>query len=114
MNHNDFNKLYPRRTGLLTPRNMEKAGYAGLTVLTILTVLPIIAVVIYILVQGAPAISPSFIFDMPRDGMRAGGIWPAIVGTIYLTVGTAIFSVPLGIGAGLAAAIGLGVGMGGE
>ena len=103
MNHNDFNKLYPRRTGLLTPRNMEKAGYAGLTVLTILTVLPIIAVVIYILVQGAPAISPSFIFDMPRDGMRAGGIWPAIVGTIYLTVGTAIFSVPLGIGADLPA-----------
>ncbi len=101
MNHNDFNKLYPRRTGLLTPRNMEKAGYAGLTVLTILTVLPIIAVVIYILVQGAPAISPSFIFDMPRDGMRAGGIWPAIVGTIYLTVGTAIFSVPLGIGAAI-------------
>ncbi|HHY88811.1 MAG TPA: phosphate ABC transporter permease PstA [Chloroflexi bacterium] len=80
---------------------MEKAGYAGLTVLTILTVLPIIAVVIYILVQGAPAISPSFIFDMPRDGMRAGGIWPAIVGTIYLTVGTAIFSVPLGIGAAI-------------
>ena len=101
MNHNDFNKLYPRRTGLLTPRNMEKAGYAGLTVLTILTVLPIIAVVIYILVQGAPAISPSFIFDMPRDGMRAGGIWPAIVGTTYLTVGTAIFSVPLGIGAAI-------------
>jgi len=101
MNHNDFNKLYPRRTGLLTPRNMEKAGYAGLTVLTILTVLPIIAVVIYILVQGAPAISPSFIFDMPRNGMRAGGIWPAIVGTIYLTVGTAIFSVPLGIGAAI-------------
>jgi len=38
---------------------------------------------------------------MPSDGMRAGGIWPAIVGTFYLTIGTAIFSVPLGIAAAI-------------
>ena len=38
---------------------------------------------------------------MPTDGMRAGGILPAIVGTIYLTIGTAIFSVPLGIAAAI-------------
>jgi phosphate transport system permease protein len=38
---------------------------------------------------------------MPRDGMRAGGILPAIIGTFYLTVGTAIFSVPLGIAAAI-------------
>ena len=36
---------------------------------------------------------------MPRDGMRAGGIWPAIIGTFYLTIGTAVFSVPLGVAA---------------
>jgi phosphate transport system permease protein len=33
--------------------------------------------------------------------MRAGGILPAIVGTLYLTIGTAIFAVPLGIGAAI-------------
>ena len=38
---------------------------------------------------------------MPRDGMRAGGIFPAIVGTLYLTLGTALFSVPLGIAAAI-------------
>ena len=38
---------------------------------------------------------------MPRDGMRAGGILPAIVGTFYLTLGTAVFSVPLGIAAAI-------------
>ena len=37
----------------------------------------------------------------PRDGMRQGGILPAIVGTFYLTLGTAIFSVPLGIAAAI-------------
>ena len=38
---------------------------------------------------------------MPRDGMRAGGILPAIVGTFYLTLGTAVLSVPLGIAAAI-------------
>jgi phosphate transport system permease protein len=38
---------------------------------------------------------------MPSEGMRAGGIWPAIVGTFYLTIGTALFSVPLGIAAAI-------------
>ena len=33
--------------------------------------------------------------------MRAGGILPAIIGTLYLTIGTAIFSVPLGIAAAI-------------
>jgi phosphate transport system permease protein len=72
-----------------------------LTVLTIATVLPIIAVIIYIIYLGAPAISWEFVSGMPSDGMRAGGIWPAIVGTFYLTIGTAIFSVPLGIAAAI-------------
>ncbi|PKN88358.1 MAG: phosphate ABC transporter, permease protein PstA [Chloroflexi bacterium HGW-Chloroflexi-8] len=76
---------------------IEKFGFSVLTILTIATVLPIITVVIYIIYLGAPAISWEFLTAMPVDGMRAGGIWPAIVGTFYLTVGTAIFSVPLGI-----------------
>jgi len=65
------------------------------------TVIPIVAVVIYIVIRGAPAISLEFITGFPRDGMRAGGILPAIIGTFYLTLGTAIFSVPLGIGAAI-------------
>lgn len=78
---------------------LQKLGFSVLTVLSILTVLPIIAVIIYIIYLGAPAISWEFVTAMPQNGMRAGGIWPAIVGTFYLTLGTAIFSVPLGIAA---------------
>lgn len=80
---------------------IQKIGFSVLTILSIATVIPIIAVVIYIIYLGAPAISWEFISAMPRDGMRAGGIWPAIVGTFYLTIGTAIFSVPLGIAAAI-------------
>jgi phosphate transport system permease protein len=79
----------------------ERIGFTAITLMAVLTVIPIVAVVVYIFVQGLPAISLEFLAGFPRDGMRAGGILPAIIGTIYLTVGTAIFSVPLGIAAAI-------------
>lgn len=79
----------------------QRIGYIAITLMAVATVLPIIAVVIYIFIQGLPVISLEFLTGFPRDGMRAGGILPAIVGTLYLTIGTAIFSVPLGIAAAI-------------
>ena len=77
----------------------QRLGFSLLTLIAVFTVIPIVAVIIYILVQGAPAISWEFLTAVPRSGMREGGILPAIIGTFYLTIGTAIFSVPLGIAA---------------
>jgi phosphate transport system permease protein len=68
-----------------------------LAIVTILVVLPIFFVVGYIILKGGSAINWEFLTTAPRDGMRDGGIWPAIVGTFWLTIGTAIFSVPLGV-----------------
>jgi phosphate transport system permease protein len=83
-------------------RNLtERLGFGLITFMAILTVIPIIGIIIYILLQGAPAISLEFLSSFPRDGMRAGGILPAIIGTFYLTIGTAFFSVPLGIAAAI-------------
>ncbi len=79
----------------------QRVGYTAITLMAVLTVLPIVATVIYILAQGLPAISWEFLTGFPRDGMRAGGILPAIIGTLYLTIGTALFSVPLGIAAAI-------------
>lgn len=79
----------------------ERLGFTFITLMAIATVLPIVATVLYILVKGAPAISLEFLTGFPRGGMREGGILPAIIGTIYLTIGTAIFSVPLGIAAAI-------------
>jgi phosphate transport system permease protein len=86
---------------LLSSRQSENLGFVILRLVCILTVLPIIAMVLYILARGMPAISWTFLTAMPSDGMRAGGIFPALVGTFYLTLGTAIFSVPLGIAAAI-------------
>jgi phosphate transport system permease protein len=75
----------------------QRLGFAALILVTILVVLPIVFVVGAIVVQGLPAITPEFLGSAPRAGMREGGIWPAIAGTFWLTIGTAIFSVPLGV-----------------
>ncbi|MBN2548121.1 MAG: phosphate ABC transporter permease PstA [Anaerolineales bacterium] len=85
-----------------TARNaIQRLGFTTLALATLVTVAPIILILGLIIQQGAPAISWDFFSQMPRDGMRQGGIYPAIVGTIYLTLGTAIFSVPLGMGAAI-------------
>ncbi len=78
---------------------VERLGFSLITLVAVLTVLPIVGTILFILAKGAPAISWEFISGFPHDGMRAGGILPAIIGTVYLTLGTALFSVPLGIAA---------------
>jgi phosphate transport system permease protein len=80
---------------------IQEFGFIFLRLITFLTVLPILWLVGYIIYKGAPAINWQFLSAMPTDGMRAGGIMPAIVGTLYLTLGTALFSVPLGVAAGI-------------
>jgi phosphate transport system permease protein len=90
-------KRYLTQKSVISPAMEQRLGFTFLTAISVLTVIPIIAVIIYIIVQGSPAISWTFISAMPSSGMRAGGIFPAIIGTLYLTIGTAIFSVPLGI-----------------
>ena len=80
---------------------IERLGFGLLGLVTLAAVLPVVAIVLYIIYKGAPAISWEFLSAMPRDGMRQGGILPAIIGTFYLTLGTALFSVPLGIAAAI-------------
>ncbi len=80
---------------------VQRLGISMITLVALITIVPIIVVFAYIIGKGAPAFSWEFLSAMPRDGMRAGGILPAIIGTFYLTLGTAIFSVPLGIAAAI-------------
>ena len=75
----------------------EKIASLVLFLITIIIVAPVVLIFVLVLVRGLPALTPEFLSAMPRDGMRAGGIFPAIIGTIYLTLGTALFSIPLGI-----------------
>jgi len=91
-----------RHPGSSASRNLkQKFGFGFLIVTALITVVPIFAIFLYILIKGLPAISWTFLTAFPTDGVKQGGILPAIIGTFYLTIGTAIFSVPLGIGAAI-------------
>ncbi len=80
-------------------RQLSQRIAFGLIILAaIVVILPIFYIVGYIVVEGIGAISWSFLTEMPRDGMKAGGVMPAIVGTLWLTLGTAIVAVPIGVG----------------
>lgn len=80
---------------------VQRLGYSLITLMAVVTVLPIVGTVLFILYQGGSAVSWEFLTGFPHDGMRQGGILPAIIGTLYLTIGTAVFSVPLGIAAAI-------------
>lgn len=79
----------------------ERFAFATLTASATIVVVPILLVVGYILIQGLPALSAGFLIEFPRSGMKEGGIMPAIVGTVLLTLGTGLFAVPLGVGAAI-------------
>lgn len=55
----------------------------------------------YLVYRGLPGIDLAFLTKPPRGGMRLGGIMPAIVGTFYLVLGTALFALPIGVAAGI-------------
>jgi phosphate transport system permease protein len=76
----------------------QRLGFALLGAVALVVVIPIVLVIGIIVVRGASAIDWGFLTEMPRDGMTAGGILPAIVGTLVLTFGTAIVAIPMGVG----------------
>jgi phosphate transport system permease protein len=58
-------------------------------------------ILFFIVKQGVGVISWEFLTAMPTDGMTKGGIWPAIVGTVYLVLGSMLFAFPVGVMAGI-------------
>ena len=79
------------------PYITERIAFTVLFLATVIVVLPVIFVLCFIIQHGYSAISWDFLTQMPRKGMREGGIFPAIVGTLYLVLGTLIFALPLGV-----------------
>lgn len=57
----------------------------------------LVSILGFIVINGIRVISWDFLTKSPTDGMTAGGIFPAIVGTFYLVIGSLIFAVPLGV-----------------
>ena len=86
---------------ILVKKKKEKIVENLIKIVGILSIIPVFIILGYIVFKGISAISWDFLTKMPEDGMRAGGIFPAIVGTIWLTVGTILISVPFGVLTGI-------------
>jgi phosphate transport system permease protein len=60
-------------------------------------IVPLVLIIGYLIARAWPALSFSFLVDVPIHGMKEGGIWPALVGTIYLVVLSLAVAAPIGI-----------------
>jgi phosphate transport system permease protein len=85
----------------MTRQQSHRLAVALIKAIAALVVIPIILVIVFIIVKGIGAINWEFLTAPPRNGMRDGGIMPALLGTVFLTFGTAIAAIPLAIGAAI-------------
>ena len=69
--------------------------------MTILLIIPVVIILTVLVVRGGPMISFEFLFAAPKDNMTAGGIFPALVGTVWLVTVALLASVPLGVAAAI-------------
>ena len=73
----------------------------GLGTMTGILILPVILIMGTLIYKGAPVISLEFLFTSPTNGMTAGGIFPALLGTVLLVLVALLASVPLGVAAAI-------------
>ena len=79
----------------------EKIAFGIFRVLSGVIVTILFIILAFIIIKGVGVLNWDFITTPPTDGMKGGGIWPAIVGTFYLMIGSAIVAFPLGIMSGI-------------
>ena len=77
--------------------NGQSLGFNILRICTIFILLILAMILFDIISKGIGVISWEFLSAPPRDGMTAGGILPAIAGTIMVTIITAVLAVPVGV-----------------
>lgn len=81
----------------MNPKLTQKIAFILLFSATIIVIIPVILIFGIIIINGLPVISFEFLFTMPKDGMKAGGILPAILGTFYIVSLASIIALPIGI-----------------
>ena len=78
-------------------RRYELLARAIFFLMTLLIVAPLVVIVGYLVYEAWPILSLDFLFTNPRNGMRAGGIWSPLLGTIYLVVISLLVATPIGV-----------------
>lgn len=82
-------------------RTSQKIAFGLFTFLSYSVVVILFLILGFIIIKGGSVISWDFLTKAPEEGMTAGGIFPAIVGTFYLIIGSSLISFPIGIMSGI-------------
>ncbi len=81
----------------MNAKTSEKIAFFILKLCGFVVVIPIILILGFLVVKGLPAISVEFLTQAPRMGLKEGGIFPAIVGTVFLVALAVAIALPLGV-----------------
>ena len=85
----------------LRNQKTERLFHLLFLLMTALLILPVAIILGVLIYKGGSALSFEFLFTNPTNGMTAGGIFPALIGTIWLVAVALLFSVPLGVAAAI-------------
>lgn len=75
----------------------ERLAQSVFLLMALLMILPLVLIVAYLVYSAWPVLSLEFLFNVPLRGMRAGGIWPALLGTVYLVLISLAVATPIGV-----------------
>lgn len=78
-------------------RLAEQVAASVFMLMTVSMVIPLVLIVGYLVYQAWPILSLDFLLTVPRQGMRAGGIWSPLLGTLYLVVLSLVIATPIGV-----------------
>lgn len=76
---------------------IQNTFYGLLLLCSMIVILFVFGIIIYLIVKGGSSLTWEFLTQKPSGGMKEGGISTVIIGTLYLILGTIIFSLPIGI-----------------
>jgi phosphate transport system permease protein len=90
-------------TSTLNARNTQVQGLVRILFLlmTLFLIVPVLIILATLVVKGSSVISIDFLFTHPTEGMTAGGIFPALLGTVFLVAVDLVIAIPIGISAAI-------------
>ncbi len=89
--------MFEAGPGVVRRLRHERIAHAVLGGATLCIVLPLFAILAYLVVKGWPSLSVAFLLEPPREMQTKGGIWPALVGTIYFVGVSLAVAAPVGV-----------------
>jgi len=85
----------------LSKKTVQTIAFAFIALATLAVLVILVIILQDIVLNGLPALTVDFLTKPPLDSGRAGGIFPAVIGTLYLVVGAIAIALPIGVGAAI-------------